>query len=82
MGLLSWIVLGLLAGALAKFLMPGNDPGGFLVTTGIGVIGALIGGAIATSLGLGGVSGLNLGSIVIAVAGSLLLLIIYRRLRG
>ena len=81
MGILSWIVLGLLVGALAKWIMPGDDPGGILVTSGIGIAGAFVGGFLATQLGLGTVTGFNIGSLAIAVAGSLLLLFAYRKLR-
>ncbi|MES1943168.1 transglycosylase [Salinisphaera sp. PC39] len=80
MGIISWIVLGLIAGALAKWLMPGKDPGGILVTILIGIAGALVGGFIASLLGIGGVSGFSLGSIVIATGGALLLLWGYRQL--
>jgi len=82
MGILSWIILGLIVGALAKFLMPGKDPGGFVVTIIIGIIGAIIGGFISTKVGLGSVTGLNLGSIIISVVGALILLIIYRVVKG
>jgi uncharacterized membrane protein YeaQ/YmgE (transglycosylase-associated protein family) len=81
MSILAWIVLGLIAGAIAKFLMPGRDPGGIFVTIIIGIVGAVIGGLIATSLGYGDVSGINLPSIVIAVLGSIVLLIVYRMVR-
>lgn len=81
MGILSWIVLGLIAGAIGKLLMPGDDPGGFIVTILIGVVGAVIGGFIATEIGLGAVDGINFGSLVIAVLGSLVLLIAYRMIR-
>ena len=53
MGIIGWIVLGLLAGAIAKLIMPGDDPGGFIVTTLIGIAGALVGGFIASALGIG-----------------------------
>ena len=82
MGILSWIVLGLLVGALAKWIMPGDDPGGFIVTTLIGIAGAVVGGAIASALGLGSFTGFNLGSLVIATLGALLLLFGYRRIRA
>lgn len=81
MGLLSWILFGLIAGALAKLLMPGSDPGGCILTVIIGVVGALLGGFIATWLGFGGISGFDLRSLGIAILGSILLLIIYRVLR-
>jgi uncharacterized membrane protein YeaQ/YmgE (transglycosylase-associated protein family) len=82
MGIISWIILGLIVGALAKFLMPGKDPGGFIVTTIIGILGAVVGGYISTRLGLGSFTGFNLASIVIAVGGAMLLLILYRFVRG
>ena len=82
MGIISWIVLGLIVGALAKFLMPGRDPAGFIVTTILGILGAMVGGYISTRLGLGSFTGFNLGSIVIAVGGAMLLLIIYRFIKG
>ena len=81
MGLLSWILFGLIAGAIAKFLMPGSDPGGCILTVVIGVVGALLGGFVATWLGFGGISGFDLRSLLIAIVGSILLLIIYRALR-
>jgi uncharacterized membrane protein YeaQ/YmgE (transglycosylase-associated protein family) len=81
MGILAWIILGLIAGVIAKFLMPGEDPGGFFITILIGIAGALVGGAIASAMGWGGVDGLDLGSIIVAVLGSILLLFIYRMVR-
>jgi uncharacterized membrane protein YeaQ/YmgE (transglycosylase-associated protein family) len=77
----SWIVLGLIAGAIAKLIMPGDDPGGFIVTGLIGIVGGVIGGVIATQFGYGTVDGINLGSVVIAVIGSIVLLIAYRVIR-
>lgn len=82
MGILSWIVLGLIVGVLAKWIMPGDDPGGLVVTTLLGIAGAVVGGAIASALGLGSFEGFNVGSLVIAVGGSLLLLFAYRKLRS
>ena len=81
MGILSWIIMGLIVGALAKFLMPGKDPGGILVTILIGIAGAFIGGLISSALGLGTAIRFNLGSIVISTGGALLLLIAYRWLK-
>jgi uncharacterized membrane protein YeaQ/YmgE (transglycosylase-associated protein family) len=78
MGILSWILLGLVAGALAKFIMPGKDPGGFFVTILIGIVGALLGGFLGKFIGLGKVESFDLGGILIATVGSILLLIIYR----
>ena len=81
MGILAWIVFGLIAGALAKFLTPGNDPGGFIVTTIIGIVGAIIGGFIAVQLGYGDISGFDLRSFVIAILGAIILLFGYRLVR-
>ncbi|MFT5697639.1 MAG: putative membrane protein YeaQ/YmgE (transglycosylase-associated protein family) [Desulforhopalus sp.] len=78
MGILSWIVMGLIVGVLAKFIMPGNDPGGFIVTILIGIAGAFVGGYIGSFLGLGAVTGFNLGSLLLAVGGAIILLILYR----
>jgi uncharacterized membrane protein YeaQ/YmgE (transglycosylase-associated protein family) len=81
MGILTWIVLGLIAGALAKFIMPGRDPGGIIVTIILGIVGAVVGGFLSTLIGFGDVSGLNIGSIVIAVIGAIVLLALYRAIR-
>jgi uncharacterized membrane protein YeaQ/YmgE (transglycosylase-associated protein family) len=78
MGILSWIVLGLVAGILAKWLMPGPDPGGIIMTILLGIAGAVVGGMAASSLGYGGMSGFDLRGLMIAVGGALLLLIGYR----
>lgn len=78
MGILSWIVFGLIAGGLAKLIMPGKDPGGCLVTILIGIVGAVIGGYIGTLLGYGGITGFNLWSMLLAVVGAVILLLIYR----
>ncbi|MEO6069579.1 MAG: GlsB/YeaQ/YmgE family stress response membrane protein [Chitinophagaceae bacterium] len=77
MGILSWIILGLVAGAIAKALHPGKDPQGCIVTMIIGIIGAVVGGWIATMLGWGTVNGFNIYSILIAVGGAVLALAIY-----
>jgi uncharacterized membrane protein YeaQ/YmgE (transglycosylase-associated protein family) len=82
MGILSWIVLGLIAGGLAKLIMPGRDPGGIIVTMLIGIAGAIVGGFIFSLFGGGGVSGVNLGSIIVAIIGALVLLALYRMVAG
>src|SRR5438067_11007687 len=83
MGILAWIILGLIAGAIAKAIMPGRDPGGFVVTALIGIVGAVIGGFLGNMLfGIGGVSGIDIRSILIAVCGALVLLWIYRLATG
>ena len=81
MGIISWILLGLIAGALAKFIMPGKDPGGFIVTILIGIAGAIVGGFLGSFLGLGAVESFDLGGIFIATLGAIVLLIIYRLIR-
>ncbi|SPJ34412.1 GlsB/YeaQ/YmgE family stress response membrane protein [Kushneria phyllosphaerae] len=78
MGIIAWIIFGLIAGAIAKFLMPGKDPGGFIITIIIGILGAVVGGWIGTALGFGSVDGFNFGSFVVAVVGALVLLFLYR----
>lgn len=79
MGIIAWIILGLIAGALAKLVMPGRDPGGIIITIVLGIVGAFIGGLVWNLItGQGGVSGLNIGSILIAVLGAVILLAIYR----
>ncbi len=78
MGVFSWIILGLIVGVLAKFLMPGNDPGSIFATIFIGIAGALVGGGIGSFLGLGDVTGINLISIALATRGAVLLLFLYR----
>lgn len=75
-GFFSWIIVGLIAGALAKWIMPGKDPGGLIVTILLGIAGGLLGGFIATALGLG--TGGNIYNILLATAGAVLLLWIYR----
>jgi uncharacterized membrane protein YeaQ/YmgE (transglycosylase-associated protein family) len=81
MGFVAWIVLGLVAGVLAKVLMPGRDPGGLIVTIVLGIAGALLGGYLGTRLGFGSVSGFDLRSVAIAVGGAMLLLFLHRMLR-
>lgn len=81
MGILSWLVIGLLAGLLAKFIMPGKDPGGILITVLLGIGGGFLGGWIASRLGIGSVNAIDLGSILIATGGAILILILYRMIR-
>ena len=67
---------------LANFIMPGNDPGGLIVTALIGIAGAFVGGFIGSFFGIGAVSGFNVLSLLLALGGALLLLFAYRMLRG
>ena len=78
MTILAWIVLGLVAGAIAKALMPGRDPGGIIVTMLIGIVGAFLGGFRCNMITGSGLNGFSLWSIVLAIVGAMLLLWIYR----
>ena len=72
-------MIGLIAGALAKWVMPGPDPGGIIITILIGIVGAFVGGFIVQSLfGGPGITRISLGSILIATLGAIILLTIYR----
>jgi uncharacterized membrane protein YeaQ/YmgE (transglycosylase-associated protein family) len=84
MGIIGWILLGLLAGVIAKALLPGDDPGGFIITTLIGIAGALLGGLIAKALGFGDPIDefFDLSTWLGAIIGSIVLLLIYRALTG
>ncbi|WP_029890910.1 GlsB/YeaQ/YmgE family stress response membrane protein [Polycyclovorans algicola] len=81
MGILSWIVLGLIAGLLAKVLMPGRDPGGFIITILLGIGGAFVGGWVGTQLGIASFNGFTLQGVLVATGGAVLLLVLYRLLR-
>ena len=82
MGILSWILLGLIAGAIARWIMPGRGPTGILVTMVVGIVGAFLGGYIGTALGIGTVDGFDLRSVFLAVVGAVALLLGYRALAG
>ena len=84
MGIIGWIVLGLLAGIVAKAILPGDDPGGFIVTTLIGIAGAFIGGLIAKALGFGDPIDefFDLSTWLGAIIGSVVLLLVYRAVVG
>lgn len=83
MSLLAWIVLGLIAGLVAKALVPGRDPGGCVITILVGIAGALVGGWLSTLLGFGGLAGgLDVRNLVIAVLGAIVLLVVWRLLFG
>jgi uncharacterized membrane protein YeaQ/YmgE (transglycosylase-associated protein family) len=81
MGILSWILFGLIVGAIAKLILPGKDPGGFIVTILIGIVGGLLGGWLSTVFGGGGITGFHLFSFAWAIIGTLILLILYRLIR-
>jgi uncharacterized membrane protein YeaQ/YmgE (transglycosylase-associated protein family) len=77
--IIGWIIFGLIAGAIAKLLMPGKDPGGMTVTMLLGIAGALVGGFIGRALwGSTGVNDWSIGSFALAIGGAILLLFLYR----
>jgi uncharacterized membrane protein YeaQ/YmgE (transglycosylase-associated protein family) len=83
MGIIGWIVVGLIVGALAKLIMPGKDPGGIIVTCIIGVVGGLLGGWISSMIfGVGTGGFFDIRTWLIALVGSLILLGIYRLIVG
>ena len=77
-GVISWILVGLIAGILAKLIIPGRDPGGFLITIVIGMVGALVGGLVVQLLGATGLTGFSIWSILVATIGAIILLALYR----
>ena len=81
MGIISWILLGLVAGLLAKFLVPGKDPGGCLITIIIGIAGALVGGFVGKFIGWSTPESFDLGGIFSATVGAVILLILFRLVR-
>lgn len=87
MGIIAMLLFGLIAGAIAQLVMPGKDFGGrgmmgVLITIGVGIAGAFVGGFIGSALGLGGVTGFNFGSLLLAIAGAILFLAIWRAAAG
>ena len=78
MGILLWILFGLIVGVVAKWIMPGRDTGGMVVTVALGIAGAVVGGLIGDAVGLGGVSGFDIRSLLVAIGGALVLLAAYR----
>ena len=82
MGILSWILFGLIVGALARVFTPTKDVGGIIATIVIGIVGAVVGGFIGTQLGIGAVTGFNLVSLVLATVGAVLLLLLFHFIKG
>ena len=78
--IIGWIIIGLIAGALAKLIMPGDDPGGIFITIILGIAGAIVGGFLAGLIGIGG--GSTIWTIIIATIGAIILLAIYRAVVG
>jgi uncharacterized membrane protein YeaQ/YmgE (transglycosylase-associated protein family) len=84
MGIIGWIILGLVAGVLAKALLPGDDPGGLIITTILGVVGALLGGFIARAIGFGDPIDefFDISTWLAAIIGAVIVLLVYRMLTG
>lgn len=82
MGIISWIIFGLVAGIIAKWIMPGKENVGFITTIALGIVGAIVGGYISTFFGFGKVDGFNFGSFVVAVIGAIVVLYIYRKIKS
>jgi uncharacterized membrane protein YeaQ/YmgE (transglycosylase-associated protein family) len=84
MGIIAFIILGLLAGLIAKAILPGDDPGGLIVTTIIGVVGAILGGFLAAALFDADPMDefFDISSWLTAIVGALILLVIYRMVVG
>lgn len=82
MGIISWIIFGLIAGIIAKWIMPGKDSAGFIITIILGIVGAVVGGYISTFFGFGRVDGFNFGSLVVAVIGAIVVLFIARKIKS
>jgi uncharacterized membrane protein YeaQ/YmgE (transglycosylase-associated protein family) len=84
MGIIAWILLGLIAGAIAKAILPGDDPGGIIITTVIGILGAIVGGFLATALF--GAHPLDeffdVSTWLTAIVGAIILLLVWRLLTG
>jgi len=74
--ILSWIVFGLVVGVIAKLLMPGNDPGGFIVTVLLGIAGALVGGFVGRAMGFYGPN--QAAGYLMSIVGAIILLALYR----
>ena len=82
MGVISWIIFGLIAGILAKWIMPGKDGGGFFMTIILGIVGAVVGGWLAKVLGLGdGISEFSIHNLIAAIIGSIVVLVVFRMIR-
>ena len=77
MGILMCALFGLIAGVIAKLIMPGRQPGGIILTTILGIVGAVVGGFFGTLMGFGDISGFDLRSLLLAVGGGILVLLVF-----
>ncbi|MCT3698930.1 GlsB/YeaQ/YmgE family stress response membrane protein [Elizabethkingia anophelis] len=81
MGILTWIIFGLIAGAIAKAIHPGSDPGGWIATIIIGIIGSIVGGWLGSMIFGVDVTGFNISSFLVAIGGAVLCLAVYSVIR-
>lgn len=79
--ILTWVIMGLIVGVLARFIMPGRQRGGIIITILLGIGGAMLGGYLGSALGIGTVSGFDIKSLLIATGGAILILLLFRLLR-
>ena len=82
MSILSWVIIGIIAGWLGKMVIPGEGPGGLLGDLLIGIVGAIAGGWIFNAFGHVGATGVNIGSIVVAFVGAVVVLWLMRQITG
>ena len=84
MGIISWIILGLIAGALAKLILPGKQGGGIIVTMILGIVGAFLGGWLGSFIpGLSnGIDSISIGTVITSVIGAIIVLLIYGAIAG
>lgn len=81
MGILSWIIMGLIAGAIAKWIRPGADPSGCFITMIIGIVGGILGGWIGSLFGIGRINEFNFVNLLLAIGGSLIVLWLYAMIK-
>lgn len=81
MGIFSWVFVGLIAGMLAKWIMPGDQKAGFFATMGLGIAGGLVGGFVMSLITGEGVTGFNLQTLLVATVGAIVVLIAYGLIR-
>lgn len=80
--IIGWIILGGVAGAVAKLILPGDDPGGIIVTILLGIVGAFLGGWLGGLIGLGDTDNFDVGTLISAIIGAIILLLLYRLFTG
>ena len=81
MGIISWIIFGLIAGAIAKAILPGEQGGGLIMTSVLGIVGAFLGGWLGSALLDKPITGFNIGSMLIAIVGAILVLLIWGQIQ-